>query len=300
MQEGCKGRVGGEGGGGGEKHAGERDGEGTCCSRAADQLGWAVARYVGEHLSITFPQEKLAKDFKLSITLTSLPTAFHYGAISDGSGPVYTEYDLGGIFACTCTIPSYPDSFGSASASFPTKKAARANAAREAMKYLIDQGLTNPDGTLLSRKKVKLGTAVRVENKKLEVKRDATYAQRVNGKSLLLALMTSAYRSIVYLLRPGPINSLNSAADLCPILGLAAPTYRLSASSASAPNILSGAAYFPGEPRFPDKYGEVRNIFGKKAAKEECARGVWEVLRELAANRGVDVGLEDETDECFT
>lgn len=112
-----------------------------------------------------------------------LPTAFHAGAISDGSGPVYTEYDLGGIFACQCTIPSYPGSFGSATNSFPTKKAARANAAREAMNYLIDQGLTNPDGTLLSRKKVKLGTAVRVENKKLEVKKDATYAQRVNGKS---------------------------------------------------------------------------------------------------------------------
>lgn len=229
-----------------------------------------------------------------------LPTAFHYGAIADGGGPVYTEYDLGGIFACTCIIPSCPDSFGSASDSFPSKKAARANAAREAMMSLIDQGLTNPDGTLKARKKVKLGTAVRVENKKLEVKRDATYAQRVNGKSLLLALITLAYRSIVYLLYPGPINSRNSAADLCPILGLAAPTYRLSAGSASAPNLLSGAAYFPGEPRFPDKYGEVRNIFGKKAAKEECARGVWEVLRELAANRGVDVGLEDETDEGFT
>ena len=214
----------------------------------------------------------------------SLATAYHSGAISDGSGPVYTEYDLGGIFACTCTIPSYPDSFGSASDSFPTKKAARANAAREAMKYLIDQGLTNPDGTLLPRKKVKLGTAVRVENEKLEVKRDATYAQRVNGQSLLLALMTLAARS----------------ADLCPILGLSAPTYRLSASSVSAPNLLSGAAYFPGEPRFPDKYGEVRNIFGKKSAKEECARGVWEVLRELAANRGVDVGLEDEMDELST
>ena len=231
-----------------------------------------------------------------------LPTAFHAGAISDGSGPVYTEYDLGGIFACQCTIPSYPGSFGSATNSFPTKKAARANAAREAMNYLIDQGLTNPDGTLLSRKKVKLGTAVRVENKKLEVKKDATYAQRVNGKSSAPCAHDAGPTSLIVYFLPSrsDLTPSNSAADLCPILGLTPPTYRLSPSSASAPNILSGAAYFLNEPRFPDRYGEVRNIFGKKAAKEECARGVWEVLRDLAANRGVDVGLEDEMDECFT
>lgn len=35
--------------------------------------------------------------------------------------------------------------------------------------------------------------------------------------------------------------------------------------------------------------GEVRNVFGKKNAKEECAKAVWEVLREVARERGVDV-----------
>lgn len=102
----------------------------------------------------------------------------------EGGGPVYTEYAIDGGFGCTCTITLHPGSFGSASECFGTKKAARANAAAEAVKYLIDQGLTNPDGTVKSKQKAKIGTAVRVENRKLEVKRDATYAQRVNGECL--------------------------------------------------------------------------------------------------------------------
>lgn len=40
----------------------------------------------------------------------------------------------------------------------------------------------------------------------------------------------------------------------------------------------------------------MRNVYGKKAAKEEVARGVWEALKELATERGVKVGIEDEVD----
>ncbi len=35
-------------------------------------------------------------------------------------------------------------------------------------------------------------------------------------------------------------------------------------------------------------------MFGKKNAKEECSRGLWEVLRELARGRGVAVGEMEE------
>lgn len=35
--------------------------------------------------------------------------------------------------------------------------------------------------------------------------------------------------------------------------------------------------------------GEVRNVYGRKGAKDECARGVWEVLRQLARKRGVEI-----------
>lgn len=37
----------------------------------------------------------------------------------------------------------------------------------------------------------------------------------------------------------------------------------------------------------------MRNVFGKKNAKEECARGVWEVLKGVARDRGVGIAVED-------
>lgn len=84
---------------------------------------------------------------------------------------------------------------------------------------------------------------------------------------------------------------------LCPILGLNQPIYRFAPSSPATPNLLSGAAYFNGEPLFPGPIGEVRNVFGKKGAKEESARGVWQVLLRLAKERGVEVEISSEEDE---
>ncbi len=84
------------------------------------------------------------------------------------------------------------------------------------------------------------------------------------------------------------------ALDLAPLLSLPPPLYRLAPASPAAPNLLSGAAYFTGmdaafHPLLKEPVGEVRNVFGKKNAKEESARGVWEVLRKVAKERGVDV-----------
>lgn len=59
------------------------------------------------------------------------------------------------------------------------------NAAREAVEHLIANGDLNPDGSTRSRKKVKLGTAVRIQGKGLEVKKESSYAQKVNGKDKL-------------------------------------------------------------------------------------------------------------------
>lgn len=56
--------------------------------------------------------------------------------------------------------------------------------------------------------------------------------------------------------------------------------------------MLSGAAHFPSNPFFPKPMGEVRNVFGKKNAKEECARGLWEDLVVFAKGRGIDVSGE--------
>jgi len=51
---------------------------------------------------------------------------------------------------------------------------------------------------------------------------------------------------------------------------------------------------FPSSPLFPKPLGAVRNIYGKKNAKEECAKGVWNALSDLARSRGIKI---DEMEE---
>lgn len=61
--------------------------------------------------------------------------------------------------------------------------------------------------------------------------------------------------------------------------------------------MLSGYATFINAPSMPAQIGEVRSIFGKKNAKEEIAKGVWEVLEELAAKRNVKMDEREGTDD---
>ena len=65
---------------------------------------------------------------------------------------------------------------------FSTKKAARVNAAKQAVEYLISEGELNPDGSTKARKKITSGAAVWMEGNGLKVSRDLSYAQKVNGK----------------------------------------------------------------------------------------------------------------------
>ena len=82
--------------------------------------------------------------------------------------------------------------------------------------------------------------------------------------------------------------------DFCPMLGLTAPTYQFSAASPNTPNLLTGFATFPGAIGLPSRIGEVRNVFGKKNAKEECAREIWQELKLLARKRGFEMADSDE------
>lgn len=97
---------------------------------------------------------------------------------------MYTEYALPGtFFACTCQIPSHPTPFGSSQIAFPNKKAARTNAAQEAMQYIIAQGLTDSNGSLKTKKKTKMGTSVKIEDNGSGGLKSMTSSQKVNGRS---------------------------------------------------------------------------------------------------------------------
>ena len=178
--------------------------------------------------------------------------------------PVYTVYALGRVFACTCVIASHPaHTFGTKTEGFPSKKQARNNAAAKAVQFLISEGKLNADGSTLARKRVKMcdwvsSVQLHPEGKGLNISKESSFAQKVN--------------------------------DICPLLGFSAPQYHLTPVSLNAPNILSGYASFFNNPHLPGPIGHVSNIFGKKAAKEEVAKGVWEVLIKVAEGRGVKLG----------
>ena len=120
----------------------------------------------------------------LSLALIPECDAEYHNAVTPSEGPAYTEYILPGPnFACTCMIPGTPTPFGSKDFGFTNKKAARTNAAREAMQHIIAQGLTNSDGSLKNnKKKAKHGTAIKVVGTDSGAKKSTTYSQRVNGR----------------------------------------------------------------------------------------------------------------------
>lgn len=105
-------------------------------------------------------------------------TDHHTPTRSTTGGPIYLEYTHGTAFACTCKIPAHPNPFGSESEPlFPSKRAARSSAAKEAMQFLINQGLASLDGSCKAvTKKAKRDAAVAMAEDT-----EAAFAKKVNG-----------------------------------------------------------------------------------------------------------------------
>lgn len=84
-----------------------------------------------------------------------------------------------------------------------------------------------------------------------------------------------------------PIEDLTIPAQvnhLAHMLGIKSPTYVIGLEPDSVA-LYSGYAYFPGEPLIEGKVGEFRNVWAKKAAKEECARDVLKFLQGIEKHR---------------
>ncbi|OCK84527.1 hypothetical protein K432DRAFT_288747 [Lepidopterella palustris CBS 459.81] len=176
-------------------------------------------------------------------------------AISVGDpSPTYTEYQIGNSFSCETEIPERPGHvFGGKSQIFANKKGARFNAAREAVEWLRAEGFFPESGPV--RKKKANGNNPGSSTSG-EGKIDTTggsYAQKVAALALTLGLLT--------------------------------PEWRFAPPDPRAPGFCTVAAYFPHSPNHAGPIGEVRHVFGKKAAKEECAKKVLTYLKDLERER---------------
>ncbi|KAI9705998.1 MAG: hypothetical protein M1836_005404 [Candelina mexicana] len=192
-----------------------------------------------------------------------------YCAFEDIPQPSFTDYAVGQHFACEATITKRPDEpFGSRENAFPTKKAAKANAAKEAVLWLRQDGHLSADGP--SKKKRKIAGAILAESPaavgRIANKETISNAQKVNG----------GFRQLL-----GPKEELSQR-------GLSPPEYRF---TQDPPGFYTGAAYFPREPEIQGPIGEIRHTHGIKHAKDDCARQILLHLEGIIKARGVR--LED-------
>ncbi|KAI9730753.1 MAG: hypothetical protein M1834_005722 [Cirrosporium novae-zelandiae] len=216
--------------------------------------------------------------------------------------PVYNAFTIPNTktFSMELTIslgqPSSPEfkSFGSRDTQYPSKRAAKTAAAREAVLWLVENGHI-PEDLTTAKKKAKLGTAKKVDKCPVpssESGPEHSHEHRRQpslGDDIPPPLSSVGIPSV-----KKEVSYAQRVNQLCPLLGLPPPEYRIKPDNPIVPSLHSGAAYFTHEFQFPGPYGEVRHISGKKAAKEACAKGVLRWLCELALERGCKVRDEGE------
>jgi hypothetical protein len=181
---------------------------------------------------------------------------------------LYTDYSLGTRFSCLVTIEgltSHPQPFGSTTALFSSKKAARQHAASCVVDYYKAQGLW-PEN---------VAAAGGIKKKKVVQAPPAPKARKSSDSA-------SADNTPV---SPGGMSYPQQAAQLSTALGLGTPEWRFHPEDPAAPGFLNASCFFKSGGQHEGPIGEVRNIFGKKRAKEECARLTVEYLQGVKEQR---------------
>ncbi|KAH0563074.1 hypothetical protein GP486_002355 [Trichoglossum hirsutum] len=106
--------------------------------------------------------------------------------------PVYTDFAVGNQFACELVIDKHYAPFGGCLVKFPSKKAAKANAARKAVEWLIANNYMGPEGPPTRKRRKGSGgggtaavtTTMGPTGVVVEIKRNTSYLQKVNGKPI--------------------------------------------------------------------------------------------------------------------
>lgn len=151
-------------------------------------------------------------------------------------------------FVCSITIPEAPSTpFGTTSNTFTfaNKKDAKKYAAKLAVEWLVDNHYM-PSVDQVKRKPTPTTAATRT----------VTVLGAPKSRSLAEPTEPSWSRKV---------------RDLAEELGYPPPRYDI-VQSTSMESMYSGYAYFGDNVRSEGKYGEFSNIFGRKNAKEQCAK----------------------------
>ncbi|KAF2713575.1 hypothetical protein K504DRAFT_462088 [Pleomassaria siparia CBS 279.74] len=175
--------------------------------------------------------------------------------------PTYTDYQLGTSFTCLLTIDGladHPEPFGDQTALYSSKKAARQHAAGCAAQYFKERGLW-PEGVAamggIKKKKKIPATLVPISS----------------------SSPTAAHGSATMPVATAGTSYAQQAAAIATSLSLTTPEWRFT-SEDSAPDFHTVSCYFRNGGPHAGPIGEVRHVFGKKKAKEECAKRTVEYL----------------------
>ncbi|KAF1347521.1 hypothetical protein BDV97DRAFT_299353 [Delphinella strobiligena] len=192
----------------------------------------------------------------------------HFCQTSALPAPVFKDYQRGNdaFFSTTCTmiLPDRGDiTFGDATSFYSSKKAAKVVAAKEVVVFLREQGAL-PSAPIAA-------ASMTASDLVDSLNPSYTLPASQNGDS------TDS--------DPNGVSVTVQVINLCRILNLPQPHYKYDPSEDMTSNFLDSAAYFPGEPDLRGPIGRVERVFGRKKAKEECAKRVLLVLEELKARR---------------
>ncbi|EKG18487.1 hypothetical protein MPH_04289 [Macrophomina phaseolina MS6] len=214
--------------------------------------------------------------------------------------PLFQEFSLGANYSMECILPADRpgEPFGGRDLLFNSKKAAKANAAREAVRWLRAQDRMPKKGHP-TKKKIKAAQLAAAYSAA------AQFSASASADPGPLPTPTPIGGDVAIAMAGASNSNAASASDsdgssgspdqkdrtpgeqvmlLCSKLGCAQPIYKITPDP-RVPSMWSGAAYFPHDPAIAppgQPIGEVHNIYGKKKAREEVAK---RVLKHLKAKR---------------
>ncbi|OAL47312.1 hypothetical protein IQ07DRAFT_516181 [Pyrenochaeta sp. DS3sAY3a] len=210
--------------------------------------------------------------------------------------PTYNDYSVGPRFTCQVTIDGVPTPFGSLTTLSSSKKEARQQAAGVAVAYFKAQGVwPEKTGTGGIKKK----KAPVLEDGDEELVPLTTTSPSTQAAQTQAARPTACSPSPPRSPSPPLFAHVNRLAAL---LSLPPPEYRITPPS-SPDGCIRVAAYFRNGGAHAGPIGEVSDVWGKRKAREECARLVAGYLEgvkkkvEMEIQREIEEGEEVEEGE---